>query len=182
MAIILKKRGPVGLDLAPGVKLHVRPAGAADADLARAAALRNIEAIRAGGAALSDYGIDTPDAAPGGFEEVSAALRVGSALFAVELGFRQIVSWEGVLDEDGNPVEPSHRAIALLFNEWAPPPLKGPRRSYGELFLAAMEALNTLERDAGNASASEPGITGAAEATTAASAGRPATAAPAASE
>lgn len=84
------KREPYWLDLAHGVRLHVRPITTAFVMAARVQAMKDAE----------------DDAATR-----SAALLKNLAQLAV-------IGWEGVGDTDGNPAPVSPEAIAALLDLW----------------------------------------------------------------
>ncbi|MER2520945.1 MAG: hypothetical protein ABTQ34_09740 [Bdellovibrionales bacterium] len=84
------KREPYWLDLAHGVRLHVRPITTAFVMAARVQAMKDAE----------------DDAATR-----SAALLKNLAQLAV-------IDWEGVGDADGNPAPVSPEAIAALLDLW----------------------------------------------------------------
>ncbi len=87
-------RDPFWLDVAPGVRIRLRPATVAAILAARAAAA---EVLRAGGE--------------------DAQTRAGFA-FTRALARSGIVEWEGIGDKDGNPVDPTPEAIDAALECW----------------------------------------------------------------
>ncbi|MFZ5792112.1 MAG: hypothetical protein ACOY3L_15580 [Pseudomonadota bacterium] len=85
---------PYWLDLAPGVRLQVRPVSVTSMLLARAAA----------GEILREGGED-------------ATTKAGAA-FTRALARSGIVAWEGIGDADGQPVEPTPDRIDQLLEVW----------------------------------------------------------------
>lgn len=84
------KREPYWLDLAHGVRLHVRPITTAFVMAARVQAMKDAD----------------DDAA------------VRSAVLLKNLAQLAIIDWEGVGDADGNPAPVSPEAIAALLDLW----------------------------------------------------------------
>lgn len=146
--VILRKRGNVRLELSaavgdmPAVAVIVSPIGQADIDVALGAVATGIVKAEDAFAPLARYGVSGGDNAA---DALRAALRLGDAMLAIELGIRHIVGWEGVGidDETPAPVEPA--TVAMLFNEWAPAAGADPRESYGSRFMRRINGLSTLE-------------------------------------
>ena len=84
------KREPYWLDLAHGVRLHVRPITTAFVMAARVQAMKDAE--------------------------VDAAVR--SAALLKNLAQLAVIDWEGVGDADGNPAPVSPEAITALLDLW----------------------------------------------------------------
>lgn len=84
------KREPYWLDLAHGVRLHVRPITTAFVMAARVQAMKDAEE--------------------------DAATR--SAALLKNLAQQAVIYWEGVGDADGNPAPVSPEAIAALLDLW----------------------------------------------------------------
>jgi hypothetical protein len=89
-----KAREPFWLEIMPGVRIRFRPVTVAAILLARASAA---EVLRDGGS--------------------DADVRAGIA-FTTSLARSGIISWEGVGDEDGNPVDPGPETIGALLDHW----------------------------------------------------------------
>lgn len=87
-------RDPFWLDVAPGVRIRLRPATVAAILAARAA---SAEVLRKGGE--------------------DAQTRAGFA-FTRALARSGIVEWEGIGDKDGNPVDPTPEAIDAALECW----------------------------------------------------------------
>lgn len=87
-------REPFWLDVQPGVRIRLRPATVAAILAARAAAA---DTLRAGGEAAETQA---------GFAFTRALARFG------------IIEWEGIGDQDGNPVAPSPEAIDAALECW----------------------------------------------------------------
>lgn len=178
--LILKKRGTTRIELSPAgpeqpaVAVHVTPIGQADIDVAMAAVSSAIVKAEESESLLIRYGLAGGETAA---DTMRMALRVGSAMLAIELGIRHITAWEGVGTEEGEPAPVEPALIALLFNEWAPAGLwsptgdADPRESYAARFTRRINGLSTLEPGAKKGSAAVPAGGGAAAETSAGAAG-----------
>lgn len=177
--VILKKRGPIRLELSPetdeanAVAVTITPISQANVDVAMGAITTGITRMEDSAAFLARYGVETGEHAA---DALRMALRVGDAMLAIELGIRHITAWEGVaIAGDGGaettaPLDPA--GVAMLFNEWAPaapslvPGKSEPRESYGARFMRRINALTTLEPGAKKGSGASPdGASGAAPTT-----------------
>jgi hypothetical protein len=158
MLVLRKEAAAVMVPLGGGARLTVRPATDAVYTAAQIAATRTLEAIRAGEAAMAEAGLDA--VALTSDEDLAEGLR--QSLFAVEIGVRCVVGWDGIGDEEGRPVGPSRESLLML--------LRDPAIS--RKLLAAACAPIHARRDEGNASAASPNGAGGAADATAGTAGR----------
>ena len=147
-----------------GATITLRPATTAEHHAAMAAVERIVAAILRGEEAAETAGLDA--FALGGDDDLADGLR--QHLVAVELGARVILSWTGIGDEDGNPVEPSRAAILALCRD----PTVARR-----ITAAALAPYHRRVAE-GNASAASPNGAGEAAKTTAEAAEPPASPAP----
>ena len=101
--------GPRWHDLAPGVRVQLRPL-----TTALMVATRSDPAVEAMPDAAPDEDPDeTTDADPAVISEDERAM-----VFAKALARRAVLAWEGVGDADGNAIEPSPEAIDALLDIW----------------------------------------------------------------
>ena len=158
MLILGQTADDITVALGGGASMTVRRASDPVYTAAQIAATRTIEAIRAGEEAMADAGLDA--AALTVDSDLAEGLR--QSLFAVEIGVRCIVGWEGIGDEDGRPVEPDRTTVLMLLRDPA----------IARKLLAAACASIHARRDEGNGSATSPNGAGGVAGGTAATAGR----------
>ncbi|ODN70219.1 hypothetical protein [Methylobrevis pamukkalensis] len=99
---------PAALVLAPGSVVTVRRLTMVEWEAAEAEAGALTEAVRDGADVLSGLGVDLPAEADGSIAGLPRYL------LAIEVGIRAITGWDGIGDAEGNPVEVSRDAVALL--------------------------------------------------------------------
>lgn len=103
---------PVWLDLLPGVRVLVRPWTTAVNEAAMAAARRIVRDLADGKDLVEDRGGEItglPDlSSPEGIDGLA------EALYIEQLATAAIIEWDGVGDDDGNPVEPTPEWVRIL--------------------------------------------------------------------
>lgn len=145
MIRIGKPKSDQRLPLGPGASLTYREATSVDREAAYRGAREFFKAVKSGAKALADFGLDIGDAKA---LEADEALSSGISLlvFNVELCMRCVSHWEGIGDENGEPLPLTRENVASL--------LKDP--AIYELISSVLTArLVTLDQE-GNASAPSP--------------------------
>jgi hypothetical protein len=145
--IILRKPAEAfkPVQLAPGATAFVRPATSYDFEAAKQAFAKASKAASDTAALASLYGLPFSEAAK---ESADAVAGLHQAIFWTEMAALCIQRWEGIADEDGNPLPVDRPSIALLMSE----------QGYHLALVAAMVSSLHEVRLEGNASAaSRPG-------------------------